>query len=75
MVFEFVFPTAETGNGFSSYVESLMPTSGVEIIEQCPSATVVEGEWEAAMGFLRRCQDYMDQHCVNGALTTVHIHS
>jgi uncharacterized protein YqgV (UPF0045/DUF77 family) len=74
MVFEFVFPAAGTRNGFSSYIESLAPTSGVEIIEQCPSATVVEGEWDAAMKFLRHCQDYMDEHCVSGALTTVHIH-
>lgn len=75
MVFEFVFPVAGTGNGFSRYVESLAPTSGLEVIEQCPSATVVEGEWEAAMGFLHRCQEYMDQHCVTGGLTTIHIHN
>lgn len=75
MVFEFVFPAASNGNGFSKFVESLTPTSGLEIIEQNPFATVVEGEWEAAMGFLRRCQEYVSRHSVGGVLTTVHIHS
>ncbi len=75
MVFEFVFPYARNGNGFSSYIESLAPVSGLQLIEQCPSGTVVEGEWDQAMGFLRRCQEYVDEHAPGGAVTTIHIHT
>jgi uncharacterized protein YqgV (UPF0045/DUF77 family) len=75
MVFEFVIPTSKNGNGFSTYVESLAPESGLEVIEQCQSATVVEGDWDAAMNFIRRCQEYVQQNLSNGALTTIHIHN
>jgi uncharacterized protein YqgV (UPF0045/DUF77 family) len=75
MVFEFVFPYARNGNGFSHYVETMAPESGLELIEQCPSATVVEGEWDQAMGFLRRCQDYVSAHSSGNTITTIHIHS
>lgn len=75
MVFEFVFPYARDGNGFASYIESLAPQSGLELIEQCPSATVIEGEWDAAMGFLRKCQEYVKQHSPGSAVTTIHIHA
>jgi uncharacterized protein YqgV (UPF0045/DUF77 family) len=75
MVFEFVFPRENFRNGFSAYVEELLPNSGVSVIEHCRSATVVEGEWEAAMRFLRQCQEYIEQHGPGGqSLTTVHIH-
>ncbi len=75
MVFEFVFPTEQSESGFSSYVESVASESGVEIIERCPFATVVEGEWEAAMGFLRNCHEYISRDTTDWALTTVHIHN
>ena len=75
MVFEFVFPVSKDGNGLSSYVESLAPKSGLELIEQCQTATVVEGEWDAAMSFIRRCQEYVQQNLSDGALTTIHIHN
>jgi len=36
----------------------------------------VEGEWDAAMGFLRQCREYVLQHDSGGAaVTTVHIHN
>ncbi|MBI5118438.1 hypothetical protein HZA56_18340 [Candidatus Poribacteria bacterium] len=76
MVFEFIFPYVKNGNGFSSYVESLAPESGVDLIENCPSATVVEGDWETAMGFLRHCQEYIAEHAIGSLVpTTIHIHS
>ena len=76
MVFEFVFPYSKKGNGFSQYVESLASKSGLQLIEQCQSATIIEGEWEAAMSFLRRCQEYVIQHEPSlSAVTTVHIHN
>jgi uncharacterized protein YqgV (UPF0045/DUF77 family) len=76
MVFEFVFPREKVRNGFTAYVENLLPRSGVSVIEHCASATVVEGDWEAAMSFLRQCQEYIEQHGIGARnLTTVHIHS
>lgn len=76
MVFEIVF-TVDTGkNGFSAYVKNLAPQSGLQLIEHCSRSTVIEGEWEAAMGFVRQCQEYVLQH--EGGprtMTTVHIHS
>ena len=75
MVFEFVFPYARNGNGFSSYIESIAPVSGLQLIEQCPSGTVIEGEWEPAMGFLRCCQEYVHEHAADGGVTTIHIHT
>lgn len=75
MVFEFVFPREKVRNGFSTYVEDLLPGSGLNVIEHCTSATVIEGEWEPAMGFLRQCQEYIESHEVGArSLTTVHIH-
>ena len=76
MVFEFVFPYDRNGNGFSKYVESLASGSELQLIEQCPSATIVEGEWEPAMSFLHRCQEYVLQNkpMPNG-VTTIHIHN
>ena len=75
MVFEFVFPREKVRNGFSAYVENILPDSGLYLIEHCSSATVIEGDWEAAMRFLRQCQDYIDEHFDSRNLTTVHIHS
>jgi uncharacterized protein YqgV (UPF0045/DUF77 family) len=75
MVFEFAFPASRDGNGYSSYVKSLAPESGLELIEQCQSATIVEGEWDAAMRFIRRCQEYVQEHLSTGALTTIHIYN
>jgi hypothetical protein len=75
MVFEFVFPSSEKQNGFSRYMRSLATTTGLQLIEECTAATVVEGEWEAAMGFLRRCQEYFQKSATGStAVTTVHIH-
>jgi len=76
MVFELVFPREKVRNGFSAYVENLLPNSGLELIEHCSSATVIEGDWEAAMSFLRQCQEYIEKHTTGTRnLTTVHIHS
>ena len=76
MVFEFVFPCAEGGNGFGQYVESLTPGSGLQLIEQSPMATVVEGEWDEAVNFLRQCRDYVLQHeAGRSTITTIHIHN
>ncbi|RJP73557.1 MAG: hypothetical protein C4532_04395 [Candidatus Abyssobacteria bacterium SURF_17] len=75
MVFEMVFPRETLRNGFGSYMKTLAPESGLELIEVSGSATVVEGEWESAMDFLRRCQEYIFDHGFGPAVTTVHIHS
>jgi len=76
MVFEFVFPREKTANGFSQYVESLTPAMGLQLVEQCPTATIVEGEWDEAMSFLHRCQEYvLKQNGGPAAVTTIHIHS
>ncbi len=76
MVFEFVFPRETVRNGFSAYVEDLLPNSGLDLIEHCASATVIEGDWETAMSFLRKCQEYINKHRIGFQnLTTVHIHS
>ena len=76
MVFEFVFPREKTANGFSQYVESLTPEMGLQLVEQCPSATIVEGEWNEAMSFLHRCQEYVLRHNDGSPpVTTIHIHS
>jgi uncharacterized protein YqgV (UPF0045/DUF77 family) len=76
MVFELVFPREKVRNGFSTYVENLLPNSGLSLIEHCSSATVVEGDWEAAMSFLRQCQEYINEREIGSrSLTTVHIHS
>lgn len=75
MLCEFVFPYNTQANGFSHYVQSLAPTSGLQLIEHNSSATIVEGEWEAVMTFLRRCHDYIQDHGFNiNAITTMHIH-
>ncbi len=73
MVFEFVFPNAKKENGFAHYVESLASKSGLKLIDQFQSAAVIEGEWEAAMCFLRQCREYVLGDGSSGALTTVHI--
>jgi uncharacterized protein YqgV (UPF0045/DUF77 family) len=75
MVFEFVFPVSKDAGGFSSYVESAAPRSGLKLIEQCQTATVIEGEWDVAMRFIRGCQEYVQQNLADGALTTIHIHN
>ena len=74
MVFELVFPREKARNGFSAYVENILQDSEVSLIEHCSSATVIEGDWEAAMSFLRKCQEYIDGHISPRSLTTVHIH-
>lgn len=76
MVFEIVFRADKGKNGFSAYVKNLAPQSGLELIDYCPGSTVVEGEWEAAMGFARQCQEYVLQHEGGSqTVTTIHIHS
>ncbi len=77
MVFEFVFPSSATGNGFSRYAESLASEKGLRLLDQFQAATIVEGEWESAMGFLRQCREYILERNGAGepALTTVHIHT
>ena len=76
MVFECVFPDTTKGNGLAQYVESLTSEGGLQLLEQFQSAAVIEGEWDAAMGFLRQCREYVLQHDAGGpAVTTVHIHN
>ena len=76
MVFEFVFPYAKDGNGFGQYVESLAPESGLQLLEQGPMATIVEGEWDEAVKFLRQCRDYVLKHeAGRSTITTIHIHN
>jgi len=77
MVFEFVFPFSTTGNGFTRYAESLASEKELRLLDQFQSATIVEGEWESAMGFLRQCREYVIERNGAGepALTTVHIHT
>lgn len=76
MVFELVFPFATKENGFARYVESLASEKGLQLIEQQYHSTVIEGEWEAAMGFLRQCREYaLEQDTSGPAVTTVHIHN
>ncbi len=75
LVFEFVFPCAKDCNGFQKYVESLAPESGLQLIENCSSTTLVEGDWETAMRFLHQCREYIRRHESRpGTVTTVHIH-
>ena len=76
MVFEFVFPTSKRKSGVTSYLEHLPPDSGLQLIESCSSTAVIEGEWDAAMSFLRQCHESMqEEENEFGALTTIHIHS
>ncbi len=76
MVFEFIFPFSNIENGFSRYAESLASEKGLRLLDQFQSATIVEGEWESAMGFLRQCREYMiERQAGVPALTTVHIHT
>ncbi len=73
MVFEFVFPKK---SGISSYVEHITPDSGLQLIENCSSTAVIEGDWDAAMSFLRQCHEFMqEEENELGSITTVHIHS
>lgn len=75
MVFEFIFPCAKDSNGFRKYVESLAPESGLQLIENCSSTTLVEGDWEPAMVFLRQCREYIRRHESGpSTVTTMHIH-
>ena len=75
MLFEFVFSHPNGDNGFSGHVESLVPENGLQILEHSPSATVVNGEWENAMSFLRQCREYFVQRKGEPCpITTVHIY-
>ncbi len=76
MVFEFVFPARKSKSNCSAYLEHIPPESGVQLIESFSSTAVIEGDWDAAMSFLRQCHEYMqeDEDEV-GAITTIHIHS
>jgi uncharacterized protein YqgV (UPF0045/DUF77 family) len=78
MVFEFVFPSRKSKgsySAYSAYVENLPPDSGLQVIENCSSTAVIEGEWDAAMSFLRQCHESMQQEENDLGVTTVHIHS
>jgi hypothetical protein len=76
MVFEIIFSSEKGENGFFSYLKKITPETGVSVIEHYPSVIVIEGEWDPAMGFLRRCQDYIQEHDrYPYPVTTVHIHS
>ncbi len=77
MLFEIVFTSEKGGNGFSSYAKDLAPDTGLQLIEHFPPVTVIEGEWDAAMNFLRQCHDYVQkkEEVGSGTVTTVHIHS